>query len=683
LGDESPQRGYAHAGAIFLSYASQDAEAARKICASLRAGGLEVWFDQSELRGGDAWDQKIRREIRDCALFIPIVSQNTQERLEGYFRREWKLAVERTHDMAEQKPFLVPVVVDGTTDRDAIVPDLFRTVQWTRLPAGETPPSFVERVQRLLSPAEAVPFRGCAQARTETNRRTAQGASVPWRGVLIALAVVTFAAAAYFGIDRLRVSQPAVSPPTTSPGPANPSFNPPSHSIAVLPFVNLSGDKDQEYFSEGLTEELLNALTDITELQVAGRTSAFSFQGKDIDIGTIARKLNVAAILEGSVRRSGHTVRITAQLLNAVTGFHLWSKSYDRDLGDVLKLQSEIATAVASALKVTLLGNEAAKIELGGTRNPAAFDAYLRASRAARAGQGASSYQDAIDGYTEAIRLDPDYALAYAGRSLALSYYAGEFANGTAIRDFSAKSQADAHQALKLTPELADAHLALARFLASTPLDYTHANQAYQKALALAPGDAQVLAASGLFAVYMGRFETGLSAVRHAVALDPLNARTRAVLAESLFWARHYAEAIAVYGEVISLEPDFKRAYGLRGVAYYWLGDFNSALRSCQSKPEHWSSMWCLALTYDKLGRRADADAQLAKMYAAFGDNSAYQCATIYAARGDTADALEWLTKAVRLPDPGLVFAKTDQFMDPLRSDPRFQAIVRQLRFPD
>src|SRR6202021_1524031 len=150
----------------------------------------------------------------------------------------------------------------------------------------------------------------------------------------------------------------------------------------VLPFANMSGDKDQEYFSDGLTEELLNSLSEINELQVAARTSSFSFKGTNTDIGTIARKLNVGAVLEGSVRRSANTIRITAQLINAVTGFHLWSRTYDRDLGDVLNLQTEIATAVASALKVTLLGDIAAKVELGGTRNPAAFDAYLRGAKA-------------------------------------------------------------------------------------------------------------------------------------------------------------------------------------------------------------------------------------------------------------------------------------------------------------
>jgi TolB-like protein/Flp pilus assembly protein TadD len=475
------------------------------------------------------------------------------------------------------------------------------------------------------------------------------------------------------------VAQPAASPASGTGA----TFNPPPHSIAVLPFVNMSGDPGQEYFSDGLTEELLNSLSRTNELQVAGRTSSFYFKGEHADLFTIARKLNVAAVLEGSVRRSGHRVRITTQLINAVTGFHTWSQTYDRDLGDVLKLQTEIATAVASALKITLLGDEAANIELGGTRNPGAFDAYLRGSKAARSGQGASSYQSAIAGYTEAIRLDPNYALAFAGRSLALSNYAGEFAKGRAILEFSVKAQADARQALKLAPELAEGHLALARFLATTPLDFTHASEAYERAMALAPGDAEVLADSGLFAASMGRFDVGLAAASHAVALDPLNPRSRYVLGEALFWARRYQEAVTAFGEVISLEPDFKRAYGFRGVAYYWLGDLQSARSVCETKPDHWSSMWCLAVTYEKLGRHADAEAELKKLQAAFGDNSAYQCATIYSVWGNTAKALEWLARAVRLPDPGVKYVKIDALMDPLRNEPRFQAIERELKFPN
>jgi len=388
-------------------------------------------------------------------------------------------------------------------------------------------------------------------------------------------------------------------------------------------------------------------------------------------------------VLEGSVRRSGHTVRITAQLNNALTGYHLWSQTYDRDLGDVLKLQTEIATAVAAALKLTLLGDISAKIEIGGTRNPAAFDAYLRGSKAIFSGHGTSSYQGAIDAYTEAIHLDPNYALAFAGRSIAYSSYAGDFATGTIVRAFLDKSQADARQALNLAPDLAEGHLALASYLQRGTLDFESVGEAFERAMALAPGNAVVLGEGGRFAARIGRFDAGVAATRRAVALDPLGAGSRALLGEALYWARRYEEAVAAYRDAISLDPDYKAAYGFRGLAYYGLVDFQSARSSCESKPDYWASQWCLAVTYDKLGRHADAEAELKKLQAAYGDAAAYQYATIYAQWGNKAKALEWLPTSMRVPCGCLVKVKTDPLLDPLRREPRFQAIERALKFPE
>jgi TolB-like protein len=240
--------------------------------------------------------------------------------------------------------------------------------------------------------------------------------------IIAALAAV---GVAYPVLDKLWISghslvvesvTPEAQPAASRASGTGATFNPPPHSIAVLPFVNMSGDKKQEYFSDGLSEELLNSLSRINELQVAGRTSSFYFKGEHADLATIAHKLNVGAVLEGSVRRSGHAVRITAQLSNAVTGFQLWSQTYDRNLGDVLKLQTEIANAVASGLTATLLGDMSAKIELGGTYDPAAFDAYLHAFQA-HMQYDANDEPRSIAAYTEAIRLDPNHALDFAGAS--------------------------------------------------------------------------------------------------------------------------------------------------------------------------------------------------------------------------------------------------------------------------
>jgi tetratricopeptide (TPR) repeat protein len=250
------------------------------------------------------------------------------------------------------------------------------------------------------------------------------------------------------------------------------------------------------------------------------------------------------------------------------------------------------------------------------------------------------------------------------------------------MREGFDKAQTDARQALSLAPDLAQAHLALADVSEGT-LDFTHASESYERALALAPGNAQVLRRSGAFAARMGHFDAGLAATRRAVVLDPLSRATHSALSRALYAARRYEEAVAAFAEVISLDPDFKVTYAERGLAYYWLGDLQSARASCDTKPDYVFSQQCLAVIYDKLRQHADAEAELAKMKAALGDAAAYQYATIYAQWGNSLKALEWLETALRLRDPGLIQLKTDPLLDPLRKEPRFKAIERELKFPD
>jgi hypothetical protein len=237
---------------VFLSYASQDAEAAQRICAALRSAGVEVWFDQSELRGGDAWDQSIRKQIKTCALFLPLISKHNHERAEGYFRLEWKLAVDRSHLNMANKAFLVPVVIDETADDDENVPEKFREVQWRRLPAGETRPEFVARIQQLLS-GESAQSPALALERAAAPLGKFSRAKAGGLGITVALAAVV----AYVLIQRPWITKPA--PPL--------AIAPPSHSITVLPFVDMSEKKDQEYFSDGLSEELIDMLTKVPELR--------------------------------------------------------------------------------------------------------------------------------------------------------------------------------------------------------------------------------------------------------------------------------------------------------------------------------------------------------------------------------------------------------------------------------
>jgi serine/threonine protein kinase/cytochrome c-type biogenesis protein CcmH/NrfG len=523
------------------------------------------------------------------------------------------------------------------------------------------------------------------------------GHKIPRTGQLALAAVasvlgVTALGLAYLALEkRLTTAQPLVAQPmspggerSVSPAATSPTaapFNPPPHSIAVLPFLNLSGDEKQEYFSDGLAEELLNSLTQIPELQVAARTSAFSFKGKDTDVGTIGRKLNVGVVLEGSVRRSGSTLRITTQLINAVTGFHLWSHTYDRPVGDVLKLQTEIAGAVASALKVSLLGDEVTKIELGGTHNPEAFDAYLRGQKAYLSQHGRKDYQTAVAAYTEAIGFDPNYALAFAGRSLAVNRLVSGAPESEVREDFE-KSLSDAQRAIAIAPDLADGHMALAAAVGLGALDLTRATEEYARALALAPGNANVLRTYGYNAVLMGHSEAGIAAIRRAVMLDPLSLGAHLNLGTALRYGHQYREAVAAFQDALALDPESPSAYAGRGLTYYALGDFEHARTSCETKPEFLHSQVCLAITYNKLGRHADAESALRKLKDE-GDAQAFQYAAIYAQWGNTPKALEWLEKAMQLRDPGLAWLRADPLLDPLRSEPRFQAVERAVRFPE
>ncbi|HYM42553.1 MAG TPA: winged helix-turn-helix domain-containing protein [Steroidobacteraceae bacterium] len=459
------------------------------------------------------------------------------------------------------------------------------------------------------------------------------------------------------------------------------AFAPPPHAIAVLPFVNTSGDKEQEYLSDGLTDELLNSLSRIDGLQVVGRTSSFYFKGKDVDLGTVGRRLNVAAVLEGSVRRSAHTVRVTAQLTSTVAGFQLWSETYDRDTGDILRLQSEIANAVATALKVKLTGDTALNVQLGGTRNPAAFDAYLRASRIFWSASSKTNVAEAVAGYTEAIAHDPDYALAHSARSIALLSI--QSWDRSASDNTLEAAMAEALRAVELAPELADSHLALG-LAAATSLDFTRAQREFEHAMALAPGSERILRDYSGFATAMGHIDSGIAHARRAVQLSPLDPQNYAWLAQGLEDARRYDEAVAVLNEAIALPLAYDPFMHARlGITYYKLGDFERARQECEMRRELPDVQMCLAMTYEKLGRHRDARAELARLRAAAGDTGAYFYAAIYTQWGRPAEALEWLDVAMRVRDADLIVLKIDPLMDPLRKEPRFQAIERELKFPD
>ena len=671
-------------GSVFLSYASQDAGAAARICEALQAVGVDVWLDKSALRGGDAWDARIKKQIHDCALFVPLISAHSNARAEGYFHREWNLATRRLLDMAHDATFLLPVVVDETREADAHVPDEFLRSQWTWLPAGETPPAFAHRVRQLLGgsvePARNSPSGEAADI--APNIRSApsmrrwswfpgyRGRRRVWAIGSTLIAILVLGAGVYWYYQGTNDS-PVVK------------FAPPPNSVAVLAFTNMSGDAKDEYFSDGLSEELLNTLVRIDKLQVAARTSSFSFKGTAVDIPTVGRKLNVGAVLEGSVRKADDRVRITAQLINTITGFNMWSQTFDRDLKDILALQTEIATDVAGALRVVLLAGEKQQLTDGGTENPKAFDAFLRARKLTKGNVDEGNLRAAIALYEEAIRLDPRYALAYARRADALAALANYWA-GSQIeqkKELERNARASADKAVELAPNSGLAHGSKSFVLASTGGEIGAIESALKRGLELEPGNFELLGDYARLAVDLGRPDA-LSAAKRAVTLSPLEAGAYSSIGLVHFYLRRYEEARESYMQVLRLHQDSQ-------TARTWLGYIEiaakrpaAALPHCESEADIWDGQVCLAIAYYQLGRKPEAAAVLQRMLAENGDTLAYQYAEVYAQWGQKETALKWLATAVRLRDAGLIDIKVDPLLDPIRDDPRFNEIVKDLNFP-
>ena len=676
--------------AVFLSYASQDAEPARRICEALRAGGIEVWFDQSELRGGDAWDSSIRRQIKTCALFIPIISRNTHSREEGYFRLEWKLAVDRSHLMSAAKAFLLPVVVDDTSDTDEHVPDKFRDVQWTRLAGGNTPPTFVARVSQLLSgdqgsmsqPAPANLGRAAQPPPRIPSASAATRERVDRFPMWLRIAVgLVIAIALYSAIDKLVLTEHASPAPGATPTPpptpigeiAAPSVS--ANSIAVLPFTDMSEKKDQEYFSDGLAETLLDLLAKTPGLHVIARTSSFSFKGKSDDIPTIASQLHVAHILEGSVRRSGNHIRVSTQLIRAADGEHLWSETYDREMSDVFKVQDDIAAAVVAALKLKLAPSQKLAQQ---TSSPEAYSEYLLGNQFAnRFNQ--EGFRLAVEAYTKATQLDPRYARAYAGLATAEFILADD--DGDAAG--AARAEVAADKAIEFAPEDAAGYRARS-FLRTLHLwDWVGARADAEKALALGPGEAANYVQLGMVLVVIGSVPEATTALSKAVELDPLSTTGWTLLARAQMYARNFSGARESARRALEISPDSTRGLGYLGYAQLLEGRAAEALTTFRKISDgRWLMMSGVAMAEHTLGHEKESQAALDELQAQFASSAAYQIAQVHAWRGEKDLAFEWLDRAYSQRDAGLTLLTHDPMLDSLRGDPRFAALLRKLQLP-
>jgi len=454
------------------------------------------------------------------------------------------------------------------------------------------------------------------------------------------------------------------------------------HSVAVLPFANMSGDPSQDYFSDGLSEELLDSLSSIPDLHVAAHISSFTFKNKGAMIADIGRELNVGAVLEGSVRKDGQHVRINVQLVDVATGYDLWSHSYDRDIANIFALQTEIATAVTKALQATLLPNASAVIELGGTQNAQAFEAYLK-GETLEGRTDKDAVLTRIAAYEEAIRQDPNFAKAYVGKAAALDIFGGSISTSPTVHEYYERARTAAEKALALAPELGRGHAVLAQILLFGYFNFAQSLAENDRALALSPGDTFVLRRSVPPLALVGRAELAVLNAQRAVALDPINALSYMALGFARYHAQQYPEAVEAFNRASHINPDLGDATAFRGLSYRRLGQLDAALSSCQRPPITTYNLVCLAMVYHQQGRIPEAKEALTKITRTLGDAAAMQYVEIYAQWNDVPAALSWLDTAYQLRDVGLASLKRNELLDPLRSESRFQAIGRKLSFPN
>ncbi len=680
--------------AVFLSYASQDAGAARRICEALRAAGAEVWFDQNALRGGDAWDATIRRQIKNCALFIPVISRNTHAREEGYFRLEWKLAVDRSHLMTTSRTFLLPVAIDETDADDEQVPDRFRELQWTRLPGGQTPPAFVERVLRLLAPEHPplpvpprpaeLPVPATRPVRVSPSDASHEATQTVRPRGRFRLAWMLAVAAIVIAIGYLAINHWSLHRHATDAGRAALSTAPPGaaalnaipeKSIAVLPFVDMSEKHDQEYFSDGLTEELLDLLSQVPDLHVPARTSSFYFKGKAEDVATIAQKLRVAHVLEGSVRKAGSTIRVTAQLIRADNGYHLWSKAYDRDVKDIFKVQDEIATAVVEALKAKLLPAQGLASRHR-TANTEAYTQYLLGNQF-RLRDLPDANRLALAAYQKAIALDPNYGAAYSGVS-DTEWRIADQSTGEAAGYERAAAAAD--KAIQLAPDSPEGYCARGQMRNNYYFDWPGARADYEKALALDPNYVQASVDEALLLATIGRLRDGVEVLRKAIALDPMSVQARRRLAWLLMHDGQFAQAREEIRRVLEINPQGDPLYYASQLEVM-AGRPREALAALPDDKNEGHHI-LRALAEHSLGHPAESQRALDFLLTHHANVWGYQIAEVYAWRGEKDKAFEWLERSYRQHDGGLTYLTYDRWLASLRGDPRYQALLAKLKLP-
>jgi serine/threonine-protein kinase len=626
---------------VFVSYKAEDRRRVKPLVEALQADGYSIWWDE-QIGGGAAWRHTIEAELNAAKSVIVIWSSRSVGR-EGEF-------VQDEAARAKERQVYIPVTIEKVH-----LPLGFGETQALPLTGWHGSRSDA-RYQAVLNAVR----RLAGEATGATVGGTPPG-SISRRAVLAAGAA---AAAAGAGVGAWALLKPGAAE---------------ASSIAVLPFANLSGDPAQAYFSDGIAEEIRSALARLGGLTVIGRTSSEAVRNEDAP--TAAKKLRVRNILTGSVRQSPSTIRITAELVDGKTGADRWSQDYDRSPGDAIKIQTDIAENVASALSAALGGAAREAITVGETANAQAQKLFWKANEASNGTR--DGYERALQLLDEALQLDPNYASAYALKSIVIRANVDAFGSSPEelVRG-RAQAFSLAQKALRIAPNLAIVHGAIAE-LHRSQLDFQAALREYRRMNQLAGSNPDAMHSYASFIVLLGHFSEGLRLADRIISLDRLNPYSYRFRAGVLFEMRHYGEAVSYLEKLKRDSPDlFNSPIGL-GDNLQMIGRYDDARKSYAEAPDNdIPRIVGEAVLAARSGNRTAALKSTARLQQLYQDNASYQYAEIYAQLGDRNRAFQALERAWEIRDPGLIATKVDPWLDPIRHDRRYDALIRKLQFP-
>jgi TolB-like protein/predicted Zn-dependent protease len=643
---------------VFLSYCRSDQADAARLAAALTAAGLDVWWDHL-IEGGAAFAKRIESALEGADAVVVLWSARSIE-------SDWVLdEAARGRDLRK----LVPASLDGTPSPLGF--RQYQTVDLVRWREGgdDTPlKALVRAVTAMGTGAKSDGLRSAPPTPEPMPARAGGPANAARRRLMLgALAAVPALGGGFYAWRHFAGGSAVVV----------------DNSVAVLPFNNVSGDAAQDYFSDGLSEEVRSTLTRNLALRVMAKSSSSRFATDPRDATEIAGELGVSYLLRGSVRRQDDVVRVSVTLVDGDSGFDRWAESFDGRLSDAFQVQSDIAYAVANALSAFVGGNRDDRDGLaavGGTSNPAALDAYLRGRTLYDLSSDEASERAALQAFDDALAADANFAAAHAARARSLTTIANQYGSPDENVRLYAEAVTAAERAIALAPALAEAHSTLGFTRFQGQLDARGAREPFQESRRLGAGEATVLTRFAQYAARCGRHDEARDALEPALVRDPLNPLIHRAAGGIAYAGKRFADAIPPLEKALAMNPKLTRAHAAIGDARLNLGDIDGAIAAYAKEPVADMRFAGLAVAHRRAGRSDEAEAAMRELRA-LGDRVLYQQAQALAEARAIDEAFDALERAHALRDSGLIYARNDPFLDPLRGDARFNALLERLGF--